>query len=156
MSRIIVFVAAILMASCAKLEFEEIVESPVSIMIDSINHVAMNTEGNDWQIYSLYFIDKNTKMRRAKFRKVLNEPRWFYQEIDTIEDYKVLSDAAHPYLMQNDYELGELKSSFIYEGDTVRIHRCGDYPLENPKYSLLVVTVKEGNHEYIFTHHGRK
>ena len=93
--------------------------------------------------------------RRAKFRKVLNEPRWYYQEIDSVEDYKVLSDAAHPYLMQNNYELGELKSSFIYDGDTIRIHRCGDYPLENPKYSLLVVTIKKGTPKWISTQYGR-
>lgn len=156
MRSIIVFIAAMLLTSCAKMEYEEIANNPAPDMNDSACNVAMNSEGQDGQVYSLYFMDKTTKKIRAKFRKVLNEPRWYYQEIDTIEDYKVLSDAAHPYLMQNDYELGELKSSFIFEGDTVRIHRCGDYPLENPKYSLLVVTVKEGNHECFFTHHGRK
>ncbi len=145
MRSIIVLIAAMLLASCAKLEFEEIVDRHAPNMADSFSNVAMNPEGHEWKIYSLYFMDKNTMKRRAKFRKVLNEPRWYYQEIDSVEDYKVLSDAAHPYLMQNNYELGELKSSFIYDGDTIRIHRCGDYPLENPKYSLLVVTIKKGN-----------
>ena len=147
MRSIIVLIAAMLLASGAKLEFEEIVDSHAPNMADSFSNVAMNPEGHEWKIYSLYFMDRNTNKRRAKVRKVLNEPRWYYQEVDSVEDYQVLSDAAHSYLMQNNYELGELKSSFIYDGDTIRIHRCGDCPKENPKYSLLVVMVKEGNPE---------
>ena len=147
MRSIIVLIAAMLLASCAKLEFEEIVDSHAPNMADSFSNVAMNPEGHEWKIYSLYFMDRNTNKRRAKVRKVLNELQWYYQEVDSVEDYQVLSDAAHSYLMQNNYELGELKSSFIYDGDTIRIHRCGDCPKENPKYSLLVVMVKEGNPE---------
>ena len=147
MRSIIVFIAAMLLTSCAKMEYEEISYNPAPDMNDSACNVAMNSEGQDGQVYSLYFMDKTTKKIRAKFRKVLNEPRWYYQEVDSVEDYKVLSDAAHPYLMQNNNELGELKLSFIYEGDTIRIYRCGEYPLENPKYFLLAVTIKGGTSE---------
>ncbi len=147
MRSMIVFIAAILMVSCAKLEFEEIVDSPVSGKADPISKVTTRSDGHDWQVFSLYFIDKNTKKRLAKFRKIWNEPQWYYQAVDSVEDYRVLSDIADPYIMGSSYELGELKSSFIYAGDSIRIHRCGDYPKENPKYSLLVVTVKEGKDE---------
>ena len=99
-------------------------------MNGSAYNVAMNSEGQDWQVYSLYFMDKTTKKIRAKFRKVWNELRWYYQAVDSVEDYKALSDIADSCIMGNNYELGELKSSFIYDGDTIRIHRCGDYPLE--------------------------
>lgn len=143
MRKVVVFIAAILIVSCAKLEFEDAVDAPIGFQ-ESVPNVVVNTEVHECRIHSLHFFNKNTGKRCVKFRKELNEPRWYYQEIDSVEDYKVLSDAAHPYLMQDNYELGELKSSFIYDGDTIRIHRCGDYPKENPKYSLLVVTVTEG------------
>lgn len=145
MKNILVFIVIMVISSCAKLEFEEIMDSTVPEKTDPISDVTTKSEGHDWQVFSLYFLDKNTKHRLAKFRKVWNEPRWYYQAVDSVEDYKVLSDIADSCIMGNNYELGELKSSFIYDGDTIRIHRCGDYPLENPKYSLLVVTIKKGN-----------
>ena len=147
MKNILVFIVIMVMSSCAKLELEEIVDSPVPEKADPISNVTTRSDGHDWQVFSLYFLDKNTKERLAKFRKVWNEPRWYYQAVDSIDDYKVLFDIADPYIMGSSYELGELKSSFIYGGDNIRIHRCGDYPKENPRYSLLVVTVKEGKDE---------
>ena len=147
MKNILVFIVIMVISSCAKLELEEIMDSTVPEKADPISDVTTKSEGHDWQVFSLYFLDKNPKQRLAKFRKVWNESQWYYQAVDSIEDYKVLSDIADPYIMGSSYELGELKSSFIYGGDSIRIHRCGDYPKENPRYSLLVVTVKEGKDE---------
>ena len=144
MKSVFVFIAAVLMASCAKLEFDELTDYPVAEVADSVRNVIVNTEGVGWEIHSLYFMDKDTRKVRAKYRKELHGPRWYYYELDSVEEYKVLSDVAHPYLMQGTYELGEIGRTFSIYGDSIRIHRCGDYPVENPRYSLLVVTRKEG------------
>ena len=45
MRSIIVLIAAMLLASCAKLEFEEIVDRHAPNMADSFSNVAMNPEG---------------------------------------------------------------------------------------------------------------
>lgn len=100
---------------------------------------------NDWLIHSLYFMDRNSWKLRAKFRKELNEPRWYYYEPVYVDDYEVLSDAAQPLLMLNTFEPDNVTKAFTFHEDSIRIYRCGDYPKENPKYSLLVVTIKERN-----------
>jgi len=100
---------------------------------------------NDWLIHSLYFMDRNSWKLRAKFRKELNEPRWYYYEPVYVDDYEVLSDAAQPLLMQNTFKPDNVTKAFTFHEDSIRIYRCGDYPKENPKYSLLVVTIKERN-----------
>ena len=100
---------------------------------------------NDWLIHSLYFMDRNSWKLRAKFRKELDEPIWYYYEPVYVDDYEVISDAAQPFLMLKTYESDDVAKAFSFHVDTIRIYRCGDYPKENPKYSLLVVTIKERN-----------
>ena len=100
---------------------------------------------NGWLIHSLYFMDRNSWKLRAKFRKELNEPRWYYYEPVYVDDYEVISDAAQPFLMLKTYESDDVAKAFSFHGDTIRIYRCGNYPKENPQYSLLVVTIKERN-----------
>ena len=100
---------------------------------------------NGWLIHSLYFMDRNSWKLRAKFRKELNEPRWYYYEPVYVDDYEMLSDAAQPLLMLNTFESDNVTKAFTFHEDSIRIYRCGDYPKENPKYSLLVVTIKERN-----------
>lgn len=52
MRSIIVLIAAVLLlASCAKLEFEEMTDSSVTHVSDSESNVTMKTEENGWQIY---------------------------------------------------------------------------------------------------------
>ena len=100
---------------------------------------------NGWLIHSLYFMDRNSWKLRAKFRKELDEPIWYYYEPVYVDDYEVISDAAQPFLMLKTYESDDVAKAFSFHVDTIRIYRCGDYPKENPKYSLLVVTIKERN-----------
>ena len=144
MKNILVFIAIMLMASCAKMEFEDFTEPPSVSKEVFFDEVSAHSKENSWEVVYLYFLDKQTKKPKAKYRKALYEPRWYYYELDSVEEYKVLSDVAHPYLMQGNYELGEIGRTFSIYGDSIRIHRCGDYPIEEPKYSLLVVTRKEG------------
>lgn len=143
MKSVFVFIAAVLMTSCAKLEFEELADYPIAHMADSVWNVT-NADGEGWKIHSLYFMDRETWKIRAKYRKELNGPRWYYYELDSVEEYKVLSDAAHPFLMQKTYDSDDIEKTFSCHGDTIRIHHCGNYPVENPQYALLVVTKKEG------------
>ena len=147
MKSVFVFVAAVLMASCAKLEFDELTDYPVADVTDPVSNVNVNTEGESWEIHSLYFMDRVTWKVRAKYRKELHGPRWYYYELDSVKEYKVLSDAAHPFLMQKTYESDEVARTFTYHGDTLRIHHLGCYPVENPLYALLVVTKKEGKYK---------
>ena len=147
MKSVFVFIAAVLMASCAKLEFDELTDYPVADVTDPVSNVNVNTEGGGWEIHSLYFMDRDTWKVRAKYRKELHEPRWSYYELDSVMEYKVLSDAAHPFLMQKTYESDEVAKTFTCHGDTIRIHHCGYYPVENPLYALLVVTKKDGKYK---------
>lgn len=114
-----------------------------NVMDDDGNQSAEKGE-NGWLIHSLYFMDRNSWKMRAKFRKELNEPRWYYYEPVYIDDYEILSDAAQPFLMLQTFESDDVAKTFTFCGDSIRIYRCGDYPKESPKYSLLIVTKKEG------------
>ena len=114
-----------------------------NLMDDDGNQSAEKGE-NGWLIHSLYFMDRNSWKMRAKFRKELNEPRWYYYEPVYIDDYEILSDAAQPCLMLKTFESVDVAKTFTFCGDSIRIYRCGDYPKESPKYSLLIVTKKEG------------
>ena len=143
MKSVFVFIAAILMAGGAKLEFEELADYPDVHVTDSVRNIT-NAEGEGWKIHSLYFMDRDTWKIRAKYRKESNGPRWYYYELDSVKEYKVLSDAAHPLLMRPTYESDEVTKAFACHGDTIKIHHCGYYPTENPQYTLLVVTKKEG------------
>ena len=100
---------------------------------------------NDWLIHSLYFMDRNSWKLRAKFRKELNEPIWYYYEPVYVDDYEMLSDAAQPLLMLNTFESDNVTKAFTFHEDSIRIYHYEDYPKENPKYSQLVVTIKERN-----------
>lgn len=100
---------------------------------------------NGWQIHSLYFMDRNSWKMRAKFRKELNEPRWYYYEPVYIDDYEVLSDAAQSLLMLKTFESDDMVKAFTFHEDSIKIYHYGDYPKDTPKYSLLVVTIKERN-----------
>lgn len=144
MKSVFVFIAAILMAGCAKFEFEELVDYPVDYVADSTQNALINGEGAGWKIHSLYFMDRETWKIRAKYRKEYNGPRWYYYELDSVKEYKVLSDAAHPFLMQKTYDSDDIAKTFTCHGDTIRIHHCDNHPVENPQYALLVVTKKEG------------
>ena len=145
MKGIFVFIAAILMASCAKLEFDEIVESPFNGKVDPVCSTYRNFEPDGWHIVSLYFLDKGSKRIKSKIRKSYFEDCWYSYELDSAGDYKMKSFVENPYLLIDTYKSKEIASTFTYDGDTIRIHRCGDYPKEkeNPKYSLLVVTRKD-------------
>lgn len=115
-----------------------------NVMDAGDNQSAKNGE-NGWLIHSLYFMDRNSWKMRAKFRKEWNEPRWYYYEPVYVDDYEVLSDAALPFLMLNTFESDKVAKAFTFHEDSIRIYHYGDYPKENPKYSLLVVTIKERN-----------
>ncbi len=114
-------------------------------VMDAGDSLSAKKGENGWLIHSLYFMDRNSWKLRAKFRKELNEPRWYYYEPVYVDDYEVLSDAAQPLLMQNTFKPDNVTKAFTFHEDSIRIYRCGDYPKENPKYSLLVVTIKERN-----------
>ena len=61
MKNILVFIVIMVISSCAKLELEEIMDSTVPEKADPISDVTTKSEGHDWQVFSLYFLDKNTK-----------------------------------------------------------------------------------------------
>ncbi len=147
MKSVFVFIAALLMASCAKLEFDELTDYSITDVADPVSNANANAERTGWEIHSLYFMDRVTWKVRAKYRKELHGPRWYYYELDSVQEYKVLSDAAHPFLMQKTYESDVVAKTFTHHGDTIRIHHCGYYPVENPLYALLVVTKKDGKYK---------
>lgn len=115
-----------------------------NVMDDDDNQSAEKGE-NGWLIHSLYFMDRNSWKMRAKFRKELNEPRWYYYEPVYVDDYEVLSDAAQPLLMLKTFESDDVVKAFAFHEDSIKIYYYGDYPKDTPKYSLLVVTIKERN-----------
>lgn len=143
MKGLFVFIAAILMASCAKLEFDEIVESPINGKVDPACSTCRNFESDCWHIVSLYFLDMDSKRIKSKISKSYFEDCWYSYELDSVGDYKRRSSVENPYLLIDTYKSEEIVSTLTFDGDTIRIHRCGDYPKENPKYSLLVVTKKD-------------
>jgi len=143
MKGIFVFIAAILMASCAKMEFDEIAESPINGKVDPVRSTYRNFESDGWHIVSLYFLDKDSKRIKSKIRKSYFEDCWYSYELDSTGDYKMKSFVENPYLLIDTYKSEEIASTFTYDGDTIRIHRCGNYPKETPKYSLLVVIRKD-------------
>ena len=145
MKSLFVFITAILMASCAKMEFEEIAESPFNGKVDPVCSIYRNFEPKGWHIVSLYFLDKDSKRIKSKIRKSYFEDCWYRYEPDSAGDYKMKSSVENPYLLIDSYKSEEIASTFTFGGDTIMIHRCGGYPKENPKYSLLVVTQKEAN-----------
>lgn len=145
MKSLFVFITAILMASCAKMEFEEIAESPFNGKVDPVFSIYRNFEPKGWHIVSLYFLDKDSKRIKSKIRKSYFEDCWYRYEPDSAGDYKMKSSVENPYLLIDSYKSEEIASTFTFGGDTIMIHRCGGYPKENPKYSLLVVTQKEAN-----------
>ena len=69
---------------------------------------------NGWLIHSLYFMDRNSWKMRAKFRKELNEPIWYYYEPVYVDDYEVLSDAAQPFLMLKTFESDDVAKAFTF------------------------------------------
>ena len=119
-------------------------EHPIGNVTDAGGNRSVKKDGNRWMIHSLYFMDMKDWKIRAKFRKELNAPRWYYYEPVYVDDYEVLSDAAQPFLMLQTFESDDVAKTFTFCGDSIRIYRCGDYPKESPKYSLLIVTKKEG------------
>ena len=131
------------MASCAKLEFDEIVESPFNGKVDPVCSTYRNFEPDGWHIVSLYFLDKGSKRIKSKIRKSYFENCWYRYELDSAGDYKMKSSVENPYLLIDTYKSEEIASTFTFDGDTIRNHRCGDYPKENLKCSLLVVTKKD-------------
>ena len=145
MKSLFVFITAILMASCAKMEFEEIAESPFNGKVDPVCSIYRNFEPKGWHIVSWYFLDKDSKRIKSKIRKSYFEDCWYRYEPDSAGDYKMKSSVENPYLLIDSYKSEEIASTFTFGGDTIMIHRCGGYPKENPKYSLLVVTQKEAN-----------
>lgn len=143
MKYVFVFIAAVLMTSCAKLEFDELTDYPVANVAAPVCNVDEEIGRGNWEIHSLYFMERGTWKIRAKYRKARYGPQWYYYELDSIKEYEVLSDAVHPFLMWKTYESDEVVKTFTCNGDTIRIHHCGNYPVENPQYALLVVTKKE-------------
>ena len=114
-------------------------------VMDADNNQSAKKDENGWLIHSLYFMDRNSWKMRAKFRKELNEPRWYYYEPVYVDDYEVLSDAAQPLLMLKTFESDDVVKAFTFHEDSIKIYHYGDYPKDTPKYSLLVVTIKERN-----------
>lgn len=150
MRKKILFVAlfwAVIMVGCSQVEYEELAEYPVGKEADSVRNLSADNEKNGWQVHSLYFLDKGTKQVRAKFRKELNGSRWYFYELDSVNEYKVLSDVAQPFLMQNTYESDVPAEIFTYHGDTIRLNHCGYHPMADPKYALIVVTKKDGSNQ---------
>ena len=145
MKSLFVFITAILMASCAKMEFDEIAESPFNGKVDPVCSTYRNFESDGWHIVSLYFLDKDSKRIKSKIRKSYFEDCWYRYEPDSAGDYKMKSSVENPYLLIDSYKSEEIASTFTFGGDTIRIHRCGGYPKENPKFSLLIVIQKEAN-----------
>ena len=145
MKSLFVFITVILMASCAKMEFEEIAESPFNGKVDPLCSIYRNFEPKGWHTVSLYFLDKDSKRIKSKIRKSYFEDCWYRYEPDSAGDYKMKSSVENPYLLIDSYKSEEIASTFTFGGDTIMIHRCGGYPKENPKYSLLIVTQKEAN-----------
>lgn len=143
MKGVLIFIAAILMASCTKLEFGEIAESPINGKVDLVCSAYRNFELDGWHIVSLYFLDKGSQRIKSKIRKSYFEDCWYSYELDSAGDYKMKLSVESPYLLIDTYKSEEIASTFTFDGDTIRIHRCGDYPKENPKYFLLVVTKKD-------------
>lgn len=130
----------------ADIEVDSVLLAEFSLgsILDAADNQSVKTDGNGWFIHSLYFMDKKNWKIRAKYRKELGEPRWYYYELDSVDDYEVLSDAANPFLMLKTFESDTIAKEFTFYGDTIRIYHYGDYPQESPKYSLLIVTKKEG------------
>lgn len=120
-------------------------ERPAISMSDADANQSVIKDGNGWMIHSLYFMDRNSWKMRAKFCKDLNEPRWYYSEPVNVDDYEVLSDAAQPFLMLKTFESSNVAKAFTFHEDSIRIYYYGDYPKDTPKYSMLVVTIKERN-----------
>lgn len=145
MKSLFVFITAILMASCAKMEFDEIAESPFNGKVDPVCSTYRNFESDGWHIVSLYFLDKDSKRIKSKIRKSYFEDCWYSYELDSAGDYNMKSSVENPYLLIDSYKTEEIAATFTFGGDTIRIHRCGGYPKENPKFSLLVVIQKEAN-----------
>ena len=143
MKSVFIYIATILMVSCAKLEFDGIAESPFNGKVDPVCSTYRNFESDGWHIVSLYFLDKDSKRIKSKIRKSYFEDCWYSYELDSAGDYKMKSSVENPYLLIDTYKSEEIASTFTFDGDTIRIHRCGDYPKENPKCSLLVVTKKD-------------
>ena len=127
-----------ILTSCAKVEFEEMSEYPVA----NVSNVSMKMEENGWQVFALYFLDKDTGKVKSKIRKIVNGNRWYYYKCDSLGNYKVMND-VDPFIILADYELGKVAVSFTYKGDTINLHKCEYFPKSNPEYSLIVVTRKE-------------
>ncbi len=143
MKSVFVFISVILMASCAKFEFDDIAESPVNSNVNSAHDTSQDFESEGWHIVSLYFLDIESKRIKSKIRKSYFEDCWYSYELDSVSGYKMKSSVDNPYLLIDSYKSEEIASTFTFGSETIRIHRCGDYPKENPKYSLLVVTTKD-------------
>ena len=119
-------------------------ECPMGKASDGADNQRVKKGGNGWMIHSLYFMDMNSWKMRAKYRKEMDEPRWYYYEHDSVDDYEVFSDAANSFLILKTFESDAIAKEFTFHGDTIRIYHYGDYPQESPKYSLLIVTKREG------------
>ena len=71
MKNILIFFVIILMASCAKMEFEDFTEPPSVSKEVFFDEVSAHSKENSWEVVYLYFLDKQTKKPKAKYRKAL-------------------------------------------------------------------------------------
>lgn len=137
------FAMALMMLGCSEVEYDDLVEYPVvDKAAQSGNHIGLGDSAG-WSIYAMYFLDKDTGRIKSKIRKDLFGDRWYYYKCDSVGDYKVMSD-VDPFFLLADYELGDVSRSFTFGGDTIRLHDCGYYPKDKSDYSLIIVTLKEG------------
>lgn len=140
--RIAIFLlAALVMVSCAKMEFEDWVECLIEKGGES-KSVGLLDATDGWNIIAYYFLDKDTWKPKAKIRKMIDGNRWCYYNCDSLGKYQFVTD-MDPRLFLADYELGSVAEGFKYGADSVRLHRSGFYPKGEPNSFLIIVTKKE-------------
>jgi hypothetical protein len=61
MKNILVFIAIMLMASCAKMEFEDFTDPPSVSKEVFLDEFSALSKENSWEVVYLYFLDKQTK-----------------------------------------------------------------------------------------------
>jgi len=142
MKKVVYFMVLLMMASCSKMEFDEVPTNPAGFEKEVVNKGISDIEADGWQLTSVYFIDKENGGVNGKVSLGLSADGWYRADKDSTGQWKVIRNYTSPYLLI-DGCLFKPAITFVFEGDTIRFHRCEDFLKENSKYSLIAVTQKK-------------
>ena len=135
------FVAVAMITACNGDWMDEIpVRTDAQPIDNMVNKPVLMDDSVVWTMTRVYFLGKGYKELKAHIKLSEEHPQWhFYEDEyrkDSIEMSKILDEVI------GICDISDSARCFNYEELHAKIDRIGGFPKDNPKYSLMVVWLK--------------